>query len=214
MPFNIKQLKVYFIAGSQNTNHNVQKLLEIVEKACANGITMFQYREKDESTLNADEILNVAKKIKKITDYYRVPLIIDDNLTLAKSINADGIHVGQDDESINQIRNEIPNKIIGLSVHNETELLNIKNNKVNYLGIGPIYHTSSKANPKKAIGIDKLNRLATISKFPTVAIGGIHAKNINTVLYTPVNGIAVISEIIDSDNIEKTINKIRGLKNG
>ncbi|MCT6858876.1 MAG: thiamine phosphate synthase [Apilactobacillus sp.] len=211
MKFNEQQLSVYFIAGSQNVGGDVDRLIQIVEKACQNGITMFQYREKDYSTLSDNEKLKVAIKLKEITAQYNVTYIIDDDIDLMKKINADGIHVGQDDTKIERVIAECPNKIIGLSTHSLEEVRAANNvESIDYIGIGPIFATQSKLKVKPAIGIDELNRLYQESIHPAVAIGGIKEDNAKAVLTTNVDGVSVISDIIDSKDFKQTINHLKG----
>lgn len=211
MKFDKQQLAVYFIAGSQNVGGDVDRLIQIVERACQNGITMFQYREKDHSTLSDNEKLKVAIKLKEITAQYNVPYIIDDDIDLMKKINADGIHVGQDDTKIERVIAECPNKIIGLSTHSLEEVRAANNvESIDYIGIGPIFATQSKLKVKPAIGIDELNRLYQESIHPAVAIGGIKEDNAKAVLTTNVDGVSVISDIIDSKDFKQTINHLKG----
>lgn len=211
MKFDEQQLSVYFIAGSQNVGGDVDRLIQIVERACQNGITMFQYREKDYSTLSDNEKLKVAIKLKEITAQYNVPYIIDDDIDLMKKINADGIHVGQDDTKIERVIAECPNKIIGLSTHSLEEVRAANNvESIDYIGIGPIFATQSKLKVKPAIGIDELNRLYQESIHPAVAIGGIREDNAKAVLTTNVDGVSVISDIIDSKDFKQTINHLKG----
>ncbi|TPR50790.1 thiamine phosphate synthase [Apilactobacillus kunkeei] len=211
MKFAKEQLNVYFIAGSQNVGGDVDKLIQIVENSCKNGITMFQYREKDCSTLTDAEKLQVAIQLKEITTKYNVPYIIDDDIDLMKEINADGIHVGQDDTKIERVIAECPNKIIGLSTHTLDEVRAANNvDSLDYIGIGPIFATQSKLKVKPAIGIDELNRLYQESIHPAVAIGGIKEDNAKAVLTTNVDGVSVISDIIDSSDIQQTINRLKG----
>lgn len=211
MKFDKQQLSVYFIAGSQNVGGDVDRLIQIVERACQNGITMFQYREKDHYTLSDNEKLKVAIKLKEITAQYNVPYIIDDDIDLMKKINADGIHVGQDDTKIERVIAECPNKIIGLSTHSLEEVRAANNvESIDYIGIGPIFATQSKLKVKPAIGIDELNRLYQESIHPAVAIGGIKEDNAKAVLTTNVDGVSVISDIIDSNDFKQTINHLKG----
>lgn len=172
---------------------------------------MFQYREKDHSTLSDNAKLKVAIKLKEITAQYNVSYIIDDDIDLMKKINADGIHVGQDDTKIERVIAECPNKIIGLSTHSLEEVRAANNvESIDYIGIGPIFATQSKLKVKLAIGIDELNRLYQESIHPAVAIGGIKEDNAKAVLTTNVDGVSVISDIIDSNDFKQTINHLKG----
>ena len=211
MHFSPEQLKVYFIAGSQNTNHDVDELISIVENACQNGITMFQYREKDSSTLPFANKVAVAQKLKTITNQYGVPFIIDDDIELMRAVDADGIHVGQEDTKIEQVISTCSDKIIGLSTHDQNEVSAAnKIDGLDYIGIGPIFATNSKAHVKEAIGIESLVQLYTLANHSAVAIGGIHLNNVHDVLSTNVDGISVISAITKTNNFTKTISTLKG----
>lgn len=211
MIFNPDQLKVYFIAGSQNTDHDISKLISIVEQACQNGITMFQYREKDSSKLSFNDKIAVAQKLKSITNQYHIPFIIDDDIELMNAIDADGIHVGQDDTKIEQVIKTCRNKIIGLSTHTHDEVMSANQIKgIDYIGIGPVFTTNSKAQVKEAIGVNKLIELNKLSSHPAVAIGGIHLNNIKSILATDVDGISIISALTKTSDFANTINALKG----
>ena len=125
---------------------------------------------------------------------------------MALEIDADGVHVGQDDLGVDEIRKLMPNKIIGLSIGNEEELKQSKVEYVDYVGVGPVYVTQSKDDAGGAIGYEGLELMRRfLPQMPLVAIGGIQTQHIKDVMKTNVDGVSIISAISYSDNIEKTV---------
>ena len=174
-------------------------LYKSVEESILGGVTLVQLREKN---LNDDEFLKIAKNLKKITDKYNIPLIINDNVKVAKLVNADGVHIGQSDEELTEARKELgDDKIIGVSVSNIEEALKAQKDGADYLGIGAIFFTGSKKDINVPIGIENLKKIVDSISIPNVAIGGIHLDNISDVIKTGVDGVAVISEILGKEDI-------------
>lgn len=173
-----------------------------VEKAIKGGVSVVQLREKE---LSSDEFLKVAKKMKNLTDSYKIPLIINDNVEVAKSIDCVGVHIGQDDEGLIEAREILGDKkIIGVSVENEKETREAIENGADYLGVGTIFFTPTKKDIKTPIGLEKLKKIVSNSSIPTVAIGGINLENVGEVMGCGVDGVAVISAILASYDIEQT----------
>lgn len=191
------------------TNTSVIKNKDLcrgVEKALEGGVTLVQLREK---RLNHKSFLDLAIKVKSLTDKYSVPLIINDNIAIAKEINACGVHIGQDDESLTMARKILSNdKIIGVSVSNEKEAIKAINDGADYLGIGTVFFTSTKKDIKKPIGLAGLEKIAKNVTIPSVAIGGINQQNAMDVMSCGVNGVAVISAILASDDIKKSSSQL------
>ena len=128
---------------------------------------------------------------------------------MALEIDADGVHVGQDDLDVDEIRKLMPNKIIGLSIGNEEELKQSKVEYVDYVGVGPVYVTQSKDDAGGAIGYEGLELMRKLlPQMPLVAIGGIQTQHIKDVMKTNVDGVSIISAISYSDNIEKTVREM------
>ena len=202
--FNKELLKLYFICGT--TTCLGKDLYTVVEDALKGGITLFQFREKGKGALEGKEKLELAIKLKNLCKKYNVPFIVNDDIELALEIDADGVHVGQDDLGVDEIRKLMPNKIIGLSIGNEEELKQSKVEYVDYVGVGPVYVTQSKDDAGGAIGYDGLELMRRLlPQMPLVAIGGIQTQHIKDVMKTNVDGVSIISAISYSDNIEKTV---------
>ncbi|EKO1913363.1 thiamine phosphate synthase [Clostridium botulinum] len=183
-----------------------RELKRVIEDAILGGVTIVQVREKDVSTR---EFYNVAKEVKEVTDHYKVPIIINDRLDIAQAINAHGVHLGQKDMQLNIARRILgKDKIIGISVGNIKEALEAENNGADYLGIGTIFPTGSKKDVDAIIGIDGLSKIKNNISIPSVAIGGINKTNFKDVLNTGIEGISVISAILDEDDINIAANNL------
>ena len=205
--FNKELLKLYFICGT--TTCLGKDLYTVVEDALKGGITLFQFREKGEGALEGSEKVELAIKLQDFCKKYNVPFIVNDDIELALEIDADGVHVGQDDLGVDEIRKLMPNKIIGLSIGNEEELKQSKVEYVDYVGVGPVYVTQSKDDAGGAIGYEGLELMRRfLPQMPLVAIGGIQTQHIKDVMKTNVDGVSIISAISYSDNIEKTVREM------
>ena len=205
--FNKELLKLYFICGT--TTCLGKDLYTVVEDALKGGITLFQFREKGEGALEGREKVELAIKLQELCKKYNVPFIVNDDIELALEIDADGVHVGQDDLGVDEIRKLMPNKIIGLSIGNEEELKQSKVEYVDYVGVGPVYVTQSKDDAGGAIGYEGLELMRRLlPQMPLVAIGGIQTQHIKDIMKTNVDGVSIISAISYSDNIEKTVREM------
>ena len=205
--FNKELLKLYFICGT--TTCLGKDLYTVVEDALKGGITLFQFREKGEGALEGREKVELAIKLQELCKKYNVPFIVNDDIELALEIDADGVHVGQDDLDVDEIRKLMPDKIIGLSIGNEEELKQSKVEYVDYVGVGPVYVTQSKDDAGGAIGYEGLELMRKLlPQMPLVAIGGIQTQHIKDVMKTNVDGVSIISAISYSDNIEKTVREM------
>lgn len=210
MKFEPTMLRAYLVGGSQDTHHDPTELLTKTEEALQAGITAFQYREKGSSSLSADQRFRLAQQLRELTRRYQVPLFIDDNEELALAVGADGIHVGQKDQRIEQVIQRAQGKlIIGYSC-NQPAQIEMANRLagIAYIGVGPVFPTHSKADADPALGLNQLALLNRRSKRPVVAIGGITAENIAATLDTGVAGVAVISMVFQSNDLRQTVHQM------
>ncbi|UQS84376.1 thiamine phosphate synthase [Bombilactobacillus thymidiniphilus] len=208
--FNPDVLKAYFVCGTQDLTPQ-QSLIVIVQQALKAGITAYQFRDKGpHAMLSHQQRLEEAFKLKQLCHQYQVPFIVDDDVTLAQQINADGVHVGQSDAKIQQVVTKVGSKmIVGLSCSNKQEI-EIANQitGIDYYGCGPIFVTNSKEDAAPSIGPCGLAQLKTIATRPIVAIGGITADNISAISQIKVAGSAVISMITNSSDIQKSVQQL------
>ena len=144
--------------------------------------------------------LDTAVELKAVLAPFGVPLIINDHVDVALAVDADGVHVGQDDLTVAETRRLIgPNKILGLSVSNAAELAVVPAG-VDYLGIGPVYPTGTKPDAAAATGVDVFGELVAVAGLPVVAIGGINAGNLAPLFAAGTQGVAVVSAICGQDD--------------
>lgn len=185
-------------------------LLDIIKSAVEGGVTIVQLREKECST---KEFLQEAKGIKAFLSSQKVPFIINDRIDIALAVDADGVHIGQDDMPPDLARKLLGNeKIIGISVSNIEELnLSLQNN-IDYLALSPIFSTQTKIDTSLPIGLEGIPAFRKLTKLPLIGIGGINVGNAKEIVRIGCDGIAVVSAIISSDNPEdasrKLLNKI------
>ncbi|MFC7373134.1 thiamine phosphate synthase [Fictibacillus iocasae] len=192
-------LQLYFIAGAENC-HNNQSIEQVVSGALRGGATLFQFREKGDTALGDQEKLQCAMRLKVLCRAYSVPLIINDDAELMVACGADGLHIGQDDGDIAEIRSLIGNeKILGVSVHSLNEAVTAVKAGADYLGIGPIYPTSSKRDAKSVLGTGVVEQIRKrFTSVPIVGVGGIRAENAKKVIAAGADGVGVISAISGS----------------
>lgn len=180
-------------------------LPEVIKEALEGGATFMQIREKD---LPFDDFLQLAKDVKKITDQYHVPYVVNDEVEIAKEIDADGVHIGQSDKALVEAREILgPDKIIGVSAQTVEQALEAEKNGADYLGVGSIFSTSTKLDADD-VSLETLEKICDAVSIPVVAIGGISAGNILDLKGTNVDGVAVVSAIFASKNITADTEKL------
>lgn len=191
-------LKLYLITDRRFLKG--RSLAESVESAILGGVTIVQVREKD---ISSREFYEIAKSVKQVTDYYKLPLIINDRIDIAQAVDAAGVHLGQSDLHMLDARRILgQGKIIGISAGNSVEAAEAERNGADYVGIGAVYPTGSK-NDADIVGLDGLRDVVSSIAIPSVAIGGINSSNVRDIFGTGVNGISVISAILDEEDIRK-----------
>jgi len=207
-----KFLDVYFITGSQDIED--RDLYAVLEEAIKAGITMFQFREKGPGSLENQPIKKreLAIKLQILCQMYQVPFIVNDDVELAISIEADGIHVGQEDAPVEEVIRRVPaNMIIGFSTSNAQEVADAERIEgVDYIGLGPVFTTLSKEDTDPEIGIEGMKDIMGEGRsLPIVAIGGITTDNAIEVRQVGVDGVSVISAITKSKNIKRTVEQLK-----
>lgn len=207
----ILDLRVYFIAGPQDfPNLSIDDAIEQISVIIKSGITVYQFRDKGTIYKNNNQRLEVAKRLQEVAQKAAVSFIVNDDVELARKLSADGIHVGQDDDSVSKIRELIDQEMwIGLSVSNDMELESAQKSGADYLGIGPIYPTNSKSDAVEPIGVDHLRKMLEHNQLPTVGIGGITQSLLTELSETKLGGVAVISLLTEAQNPEKVVKIIK-----
>lgn len=178
---------------------NSRTLEDVVEQSLMGGVDIVQLREKN---LDFNAFLDSAIKIKRLTEKYRIPLIINDNIDVCIQSNADGVHIGQGDTPIVKAREILgKDKIIGVTAKTIEQAQDAQLNGADYIGVGAMFGSTTK---KDAIPLT-FEQLADIRKsvtIPIIAIGGIDSDNIQRFKNTGVNGIAVVSAIYGQNDIK------------
>lgn len=187
---------------------NGQTLYEQVEQALKGGVTLVQLREKG---LGAEQFLQEARQIQQLCRRFGVPLIINDSIEVALAVDADGVHLGQDDANAAQARQLLgKDKIIGVSAHNVQEALQAVQDGADYLGSGAVFGSGTKTNVS-TLPMQTLREICSAVPIPVVAIGGITEQNLQHLSGSGISGAAVVSAIFAQENIEEAAIRLRGL---
>ena len=198
MKLDKKDLLLYGVTDSHYLNG--RKLCELVEDAILGGVTMIQIREKE---MSHEEFKQEALEVQQVCQKYHVPLLINDDVKLCKEIDADGVHIGQDDLDLKETRKLLgEDKIIGVSAHNMEEAKNAYEDGADYLGVGAIFSTQTK-NDAQDVSMKTLNEICQKVDIPVVAIGGINQTNVLEFMGIALDGVAIVSSIFGSEDIQK-----------
>lgn len=211
----MKDFRLYAITGEEF--HPGRDLVEVMEEAIKGGVDIIQLRDKNSSK---KVIYEKAKKLRQLTSKYGVTFIVNDHIDVALAVDADGIHIGQDDLPIEEARKIVGNKIIGLSTHAVEEALQAEKSGADYIGVGPIFPTKSKVDVVDPVTTQYIKDVISAKlSIPFVAIGGIKLHNVDQVLESGATRICAISEIVGSKDVSGTceafinkINKARSVK--
>jgi len=183
-----------------------ETIYQKVKEALQGGVTMVQLREKN---LKAETFLQEAELLKKVCESEHVPLIINDSIEIAKKVDADGVHLGQSDESAFRAREILgKDKIIGISVHTCEEAQKAQEMGADYLGVGAVFQTGTKADAVD-VSLDVLKEITQKVTIPVVAIGGISMNNIKELKGSKIAGVAVISAIFAHQDVRKSAASLR-----
>jgi len=195
-------MKLY--AVTDRTWSTKQTFLNHIEESLKGGITCLQLREK---TLDDKSFLEEALQVKELCRQYNVPFIINDHVEIAINSDADGIHIGQSDTSLTEVRKKLKDKIIGVSVKTKEQALEAEKNGADYLGVGAVFPTNTKLDASE-VTYDTVKEICSSVNIPVVAIGGIQLNNIKELHGTDVDGIAVISAIYSKESIQQSTEEL------
>jgi thiamine-phosphate pyrophosphorylase len=200
---------LYFITDASLTKRDNIRDCEIAAKA---GVSTIQYRQKSG---NWESRLQEAQQIRQICHKYNSTFIINDDLELAIACDADGIHIGQDDIEVATVRQQTKKGfIVGLSTHSLAQVEIANREAVDYIGFGPVFTTSTKNNAGDALGVELLQKAVKLATVPVVAIGGIKCSDIPMLIDTNCQAMAIISDILTDNNLEKRIYDVLSFFNG
>lgn len=179
-------------------------LMEVLTVAAEAGATLFQYRNK---TASIREAYREALALRQAAAKAGVLFIVNDRCDLALAVDADGVHLGQGDLPLDLARKVMgPEKLIGISTHNPDQVREATAEQPDYLGVGPIFTPVSKQDHDPVVGLEGLRAMRALTSLPVFAIGGIHIDQVREVLRAGANGVAVISAILKSQDINQTVN--------
>ena len=206
MKFSRDSLRLY--AVTDRAWLNGRTLGQVVRESITGGATLIQLREKN---LGYEVFKYEALEIQRLCREHDIPFIVNDNVNLAREVDADGVHVGQEDMDAGSVRRLIgAGKILGVSVRTPEEAVRAEAQGADYLGAGAVFHTGSKSD---AVDIthEALREICEAVKIPVVAIGGISLKNARELAGTGIAGLAVISAIFASPDIAAASRELRAI---
>ncbi len=176
-----------------------RKMLKLVEEALSGGVTMLQLRDKNVSD---SEALELGRELQKICRCYDVPFIINDRIDWMQTLGADGLHIGQHDARLTDVRRMLgPDCIIGVSVSTVEEAVAAERHGADYISVSPVFDTPTKTDTPQAAGLSGLTAIRRAVKTPLTAIGGIDESNAAEVVAAGADGIAVIRAILGAPHV-------------
>lgn len=201
---NATDLKLYLVTHRYDDNEAT--FLAKIAAACENGVTMVQLREK---MLSTRAYFELAQWVKLITDRYQIPLIIDDRVDICLAVDAAGVHIGDDELPVAMTRQLIgPDKVLGVSTKTVETAVAAVAAGADYLGVGAIFPTQTKANAA-VTPIAILKAITAQVAVPVVAIGGVKEANLATFKDTGIAGVAIVSEIMQAPDIAHKVQALR-----
>lgn len=190
---------LYLILDQQHTD---REIISAAHEAIEAGVEIIQYREKK---LSKKDTLAIAGRLREITRDAGVIFIINDDPAIALAVDADGVHLGQDDISADIARKILgKGKIIGISTHNIEEVSRVKELDIDYIAFGPVFHSNTKLVTFPH-GIDGLRNIRASVTIPLIAIGGINQENVSDVIKAGADGAAVISAVLSAKSIKDAV---------
>lgn len=182
--------------------------IDVAKAMIEGGIKVIQYREK-RHLKDYRDILQECQQMRKITQEHGVCFIVNDFVDIAMLVDADGVHVGQEDLPVSAVRNLLgPDKIIGLSTHSPEQARQAELDGADYIGVGPIFTTQTKEDVCDAVGLKYLEHVVRHTSLPFVAIGGIKENNIKDVLDRGARTVCLVTEIVGSEDIVQTVKRL------
>ena len=172
---------------------------EIAKLACEGGADVIQLRDKN---MGKEEMLAAARSIRRITSLHGALFFVNDHPDIALLSEADGVHLGQSDMKLADALRTVGGMLIGISVSTLEEALAAEKGGADYIGLGPIFATSSKDDAGSAVGLETLKKIRSAVKIPIVAIGGITKANTPSIIMAGADGVAVISAVVSQKDVK------------
>jgi thiamine-phosphate pyrophosphorylase len=180
-----------------------RSLVEALTQAAAGGAQVFQYRAKSETGIDA---FREASRLRRVAAEVGALFVVNNRCDLALAVDADGVHLGQDDLPLAHARGLMgADRIIGISTHNPAQVKEALHEGADYLGFGPIFSTGSKQDHDPVVGLEGLREVRSLTSLPIFAIGGIGLETASAVKAAGASGVAVISAILDAPDITETV---------
>jgi thiamine-phosphate pyrophosphorylase len=203
----MKQLPIGIYGITAEKFSKERSNIVVVEEMVRAGVRIIQYREKHKEK-SIRSMYEECMKIREITRKHDALFIVNDFVDLALLVDADGVHVGQDDLPVPEVRRLVGDKIIGLSTHSPEQAHQAIEYGADYIGVGPIFETHTKDNVCDPVGLQYLDYVIANLSIPFVAIGGIKTHNIKEVCQRGAKTICLVTEIVGAEDIAATVRHI------
>lgn len=200
----LEMVDIYPVISSEFCNG--RNVVEVFDAIAQGGAKMVQIREKNKFK---GEIFEIGKACREIANYYGMLLIINDHVDVALALDADGVHLGQDDLPLIEARKIAPELILGHSTHDLAEAIYANQNGADYLNIGPIFSTQTKTLSYQPLGIHAIEDIKKSLTIPFTVMGGIKEHHIADLIQNGATHIAMVTEITQSQNITQKIIDLR-----
>ena len=198
------KVDIYPVTCKEQSNGRTD--FEVLDGIIKGGAKIIQLRDK---TSSKKELYFKALKFREITSKAKILLIINDHVDIAAAVDADGVHLGQDDFPIAEVRRLFPELIIGVSTHSFEQAKTAAEESASYINIGPIYPTKTKRTAIKFLGPKMIEEISSKIKIPFTVMGGINEGNLSEVLSNGAQKVAVVSAITLAEDLEGTVRKFR-----
>ncbi|MCM2677792.1 thiamine phosphate synthase [Alkalicoccobacillus plakortidis] len=203
----MKEFRLYAITGEEF--HPGKELVNVMEQAILGGVDIVQLRDKKSSKI---DVLKKARKLREVTKKHGVTFIVNDHIDVALAVGADGIHVGQDDLPLDEVRRIVgPDMVIGISTHQIDEAIQAEKGGADYIGVGPIFPTNSKEDVVDPVTTSYIQQIEAEISIPYVAIGGIKRHNLKQVMDAGAKRVCMITEIVEADDVKARCEEIINL---
>ncbi len=192
----LERARLYLVTGAGSFQDHKQ--FKVAEEAVEGGVDILQLRDY---SVKDSELLSMARQFRALTRRYRILFIVNNRPDIARLADADGVHVGREDLSVQEVRKVIgEGKVVGVSTHNLDQAQKAISDGADYIGVGPVYPTPTKAG-RPAVGVEYVRQVAEIHPpIPFFAIGGINSSNIEEVLRAGATRLAVVRAITEAKN--------------
>lgn len=203
-------LSLYLVTDQNLSKGRSQEY--IVSEAVKGGVTVVQLREKE---ILSRDFYEVAKSLMSLLKPLNIPLIINDRLDIALAVDADGLHIGQSDLPYDIARKLLgKDKIIGLSVETIEQAREANKLDVDYIGLSPVFSTNTKLDINTPLELSGVKEIASFTKHKTVAIGGINTTNVERIIASGADGVAIVSAIVSHDNPKEAAMELKAIIDG